>query len=100
MVQAFSSMGKGRSDMEQFSIIINMHVITNSSYQDLLQTIHSASKSAGNNSLDEVRKEARKAYKEIPPDSHDNDDVIDNSESYDGSWHERSYFSLWGRMCH
>lgn len=99
VVQSFSSLGKGRSAMEQFSGILNMNTLSRYSYNEHVKAIHSAGNSAIESSLEKIREEVKKENRKLSEDEHSGGDVVDIGVSFDGSWMKRGHTSLYGIGC-
>ena len=99
VVQTFTSLGKGRSGMEQFSAILNMNTLTRYSHNEHVKAIHGAGILATQGSLQKIREEVRNKNREQGKEKNSDDDVVDIAVSYDGSWHKRGHTSLYGIGC-
>ena len=98
MVQAFTTFGRGHSAIQQFSSVMNIKPISQYSYQEHLKTLHGASTSVAEQSLQQIRAEVRRANRDDKPNGGD-DDVVDIAVSFDGSWHKRGHTSNYGIGC-
>lgn len=93
MVQAFMSFGKGFAALEKFCLFTNLHLMSSrtfNSYKEMLNT--SISKSTEKH-LQIVRSEVKEAYGATE------DEIVDISVSFDGTWLTRGHTSQIGIGC-
>lgn len=97
VTKAFSTISKGYGDLEQFCVIMNMNVMRKSIFIDNTKVLHKASLANSYKYLEEARNCVRNHHKKI--NSVTEDDVINISVSYDGTWHKRGFTSNYGVGC-
>lgn len=95
MVEAFLSMGKGHAGMEQFCVTMGMNCMSSSTYNSHLLECYEDSQLLQAKVLNMAHSVVRQAHLEANPDLDEND-VIDISVSYDGTWHKRGHTSNYG----
>lgn len=77
---AFSFMGKGYSGLEQFSMIMNMNIFSNSCFDDYVSLLNKSAEKSCKSVLDECRELAKQANKKIPDESDQTENHLDENE--------------------
>lgn len=95
MVESFSSIGKGHSAMEQFSMCMGMNVMGSRTFTTHLNAVCANNNTVKKDVLELATNFVREAHKEIDT-SLEGQEVIDISVSYDGTWHKRGHTSNYG----
>lgn len=90
--------GRGYSGMENFAMVMNMEVLTSTSFNKLSHKLHLAGQVSARQSLERVREDVRQAHRDLDP-SIELGDIINIAVSFDGSWHKRGFTSIYGLGC-
>lgn len=91
VVQAFLGFGRGFSALEMFCMCMNMKTMSSRTFNLYKNMLHSACTAFSEKQLQNVRREVRNAYGNF----HD-DDIVNISVSYDGTWLTRGHTSQIG----
>lgn len=97
VVKHFLSTGQGFSALQKFCVVMNMDGMSNSTFSKYSKSLSSSAIKAGQINLEKARARVREVYKELDPSNTVNDDdVLDLSVSFDGTWHKRGHTSNYG----
>lgn len=95
MVSAFIAVGKGHSALETFSMALGMPTMDSKTFQRCFSSVIEQKSKLKDEMFKISRETVRKVYLEAG-NSVQEDDVIDISVSYDGTWQKRGHTSLYG----
>ncbi|GFU87629.1 uncharacterized protein TNCV_2935511 [Trichonephila clavipes] len=95
MVSAFPSIGKGHAALETFPSVLNMPTMDRKTFAKCMHNLSVKNKEVKKKMLEMPRQEATEVYVKVDA-SLKNQEFIDVSESYDGTWQKRGHTSNLG----
>lgn len=99
MVSHFISNGQGYSAMEKLGIVLNMEIMSNSTFSKMTKSLSKSTIKSGQINLTSARERVRQTYAELDKYNNDYDKPIDIAVSFDGTWHKRGHTSNYGVGC-
>lgn len=94
LVEAFLKIGKGHAAIEVFSMAIGIHAMDKKTFSKCLRSLYTERQTFKNDILQVARNVVRKKHEEF--DSVADQDILDITVSYDGTWQKRGHTSLYG----
>lgn len=94
IVEAFLKIGKGHAALEVFSMALGVHVMDKKTFSKCLLSLHEEKKNFRKEILEISQNAVKKWHSEL--DINLNDDIIDITVSYDGTWQKRGHTSQYG----
>ena len=98
VVAATMDMGVGHAGLVKLCRFLDMEPMHHSSYAKHMVAVSEANKEVVTRLMDDAAITIRQAYRDLDP-SISEDDIIDLTVSYDGSWMTRGHKSLYGIGC-
>lgn len=92
LVEAFLKIGKGHAALEVFSMVVGIHAMDKKTFSRCLNSLYEERKNFKEDVLDIARNIVRKKHEDLG----NNNDIIDITVSYDGTWQKRGHTSLYG----
>ncbi|GFT92142.1 uncharacterized protein TNCV_3151171 [Trichonephila clavipes] len=95
LVSAFLSIGRGHAALETFSSVLNMPTMDRKTFAKCMHNLSMKNKEVKKKMLEMSRQAAREAHVKVDA-SLKNQEIIDVSVSYDGTWQKRGHTSNLG----
>ncbi|GFV23431.1 uncharacterized protein TNCV_4781431 [Trichonephila clavipes] len=95
LVSAFLSIGRGHAALETFSSVLNMPTMDRKAFAKCMHNLSVKNKEVKKKMLEMSRQAAREAHVKVDA-SLKNQEIIDVSVSYDGTWQKRGHTSNLG----
>ncbi|GFU38536.1 uncharacterized protein TNCV_3399681 [Trichonephila clavipes] len=95
LVSAFLSIGRGHAALETFSSVLNMPTMDRKTFAKCMHNLSVKNKEVKKKMLEMSRQAAREAHVKVDA-SLTNQEIIDVSVSYDGTWQKRGHTSKLG----
>ncbi|GFX02775.1 uncharacterized protein TNCV_4437571 [Trichonephila clavipes] len=95
LVSAFLSIGRGHAALETFSSVLNMPTMDRKTFAKCMHNLSVKNKEVKKKMLEMSRQAAREAHVKVDA-SLKNQEIIDVSASYDGTWQKRGHTSNLG----
>ncbi|GFY11750.1 uncharacterized protein TNCV_1529421 [Trichonephila clavipes] len=95
LVSAFLSIGRWHAALETFSSVLNMPTMERKTFAKGMYNLSGKNKEAKKNMLEMSRQTAREAHVKVDA-TLKNQEIIDVSVSYDGTWQKRGHISNLG----
>ncbi|GFU38783.1 uncharacterized protein TNCV_2891611 [Trichonephila clavipes] len=95
LVSAFLSIGRGHAALETFSSVLNMPTMDRKTFAKCMHNLSVKNKEVKKKMLEMSREAAREAHVKVDA-SLKNQEIIDVSVSYDGTWQKRGHTSNLG----
>ncbi|GFX87038.1 uncharacterized protein TNCV_2636781 [Trichonephila clavipes] len=95
LVSAFLSIGRGHAALETFSSVLNMPTMDRKTFAKCMHNLSVKNKEVKKKMLEMSRQAAREAHVKVDA-SLKNQEIIDVSVSYDGTWQKQGHTSNLG----
>ncbi|GFU92453.1 uncharacterized protein TNCV_5018201 [Trichonephila clavipes] len=97
LVSAFLSIGRGHAALETFSSVLKMPTMDRKTFVKCMHKLSEKNKEVKKKRLDMSRQAVTEAHVKVDA-TLKNQDIIDVSVSYDGTWQKRGHTSNLGRL--